>query len=113
MATLVDTYAYVYVVLVIALDIGAVCLAYRLTTITGAFWGWMLMIAGVVLLTFQAGASSLVEAVTFFPLASVDKVIQDMGVNSFLTSTLIELAIAGTLFTAMLELNRTFEHLKR
>jgi hypothetical protein len=105
------TYVYAYTLLELLLDIGAVYFAYRLTRITGAFRGWVLMIAAVVLITFQS-TSSILTLALFFPESQLESLIQSIGTGTFIVSSLIGMLVSITLFLAMFELFRTFNRVK-
>lgn len=102
---------YAYTFLELALDVLAVIYAYRLTKITGAFRGWLLMILAVVLITLQ-GSSSIVTLIVFFPEAQLESLISSVGTVALVQGAIIGVAISASLFGAMFELYRTFKKLQ-
>jgi hypothetical protein len=80
---------YSYTFLELAFDVLAVIYAYRLTKLTGAFRGWVLMILAVVLITVQ-GTSSVLSLLIFFPEAELEALIASIG-----TGVLVEGAVVG------------------
>lgn len=102
---------YAYTLVELALDVAAVVYAYRLTKITGAFRGWILMILAVVLITIQ-GSSSIVTLILFFPEAQLESLISSVGTGALIQGAIIGVAISASLFGAMFELYRTFKRLQ-
>lgn len=102
---------YAYTLLELALDVLAVIYAYRLTKITGAFRGWLLMILAVVLITVQ-GTSSIVTLILFFPEAQLESLISSIGTAALIQGAIIGVALSASLFGAMFELYRTFRRLQ-
>lgn len=103
-------FVYLYTLLELVLDIGAVLFAYRLTRITGAFRGWILMIAALVLITVQS-TSSILTLALFFPEAQLDALVASIGTDALVRGAVVGIALSAALFGAMLELFRTFERL--
>ncbi len=102
---------YAYTFLELALDVLAVVYAYRLTKITGAFRGWVLMILAVVLITVQ-GTSSIITLIVFFPEAQLESLIATVGTAALIQGAIIGVAVSACLFGAMFELFRTFRRLQ-
>ena len=105
------TIIYAYTLLELALDIAAVIYAYRLTKITGAFRGWILMILAVVLITLQ-GTSSILTLAFFFPESQLESLINSVGFAALAQGAVIGVAVSLSLFGAMFELYRTFKRVQ-
>jgi hypothetical protein len=102
---------YAYTILELALDIGAVIYAYRLTKITGAFRGWLLMILAVVLITFQS-SSSILTLAFFFPESQLESLINSVGIAALAEGAVVGIAVSLSLFGAMFELFKTFKRVQ-
>jgi hypothetical protein len=105
-------YVYAYTLAEVLLDIGAVYFSYRLTKLTGAFRGWVLMIFTVILIAVQ-GVGSLVSQIALFPESQLEQLILSIGIGFIVYSSVLGLATSIVLFSAMYELFRTFTRVKR
>lgn len=103
-------FVYSYTLLELALDMGAVYFAYRLTRITGAFRGWILMILALVLITVQS-TSSILTLALFFPEAQLVSLIASIGTTALIRGAVIGIAVSAALFGSMVELFATFKRL--
>src|SRR5438552_3929907 len=101
-------YLYTYVIIDLLRDIGAVIYAYRLTKITGAFRGWVLVIVAIAVFTLQ-NFISIIETMVFFPAEQLTKLIQSIGIGSFVFSSILAMSLSLCLFFAMFELYKTFK----
>ena len=102
---------YGYTFLELILDIGAVYFAYRLTKITGAFRGWILMIIAVALITVQ-GTTSILTLILLFPESQLEALITSIGTPALIEGAVVGVAVSLSLFGAMFELYRTFKRLQ-
>lgn len=102
---------YSYTFLELAFDVLAVIYAYRLTKLTGAFRGWVLMILAVVLITVQ-GTSSVLSLLIFFPEAELEALIASIGTGVLVEGAVVGVGVSLCLFGAMFELYRTFKRVQ-
>jgi hypothetical protein len=103
-------FVYAYVIAYVALDVGAVYYALKLSKITGLFRGWLLMIAALILISIS-GLISLVEYVLVFPVTQLEAIVSQLGIISFLASSGIGISATILMFLSMFELFRTFKKL--
>jgi hypothetical protein len=111
LASDVVLFIYFYTLLELLLDIGAVYFAVRLARVTGAFRGWILMIAAVVLATLSV-SSSVITLVVFFPESSLESLVNQFGAGSIVEGSVFGIGTSLFLFLAMFELYRTFKRLQ-
>ncbi len=87
-------------VLQIAIQLGAVYLAYRLTKLTGAFVAWSLVIFALILMTVRRITASMIQLNLIPGLSGSIQVIDTIA---------LPLAISILLFAAIYLLVKTFE----
>lgn len=97
---MVDVLSATLGVLQIAIQLGAVYLAYRLTRVTGAFVSWSLVILALILMTVRR-VTALTIQLSLVPSLS--------GSIEFVDTTLLPLSISILLIAAIYGLVRTFE----
>jgi hypothetical protein len=111
MVSSIILYVYAYTAVELLLDIGAVYFAVKLARVTGAFRGWVLMIAAVVLITLQT-SSSVLSLILFFPESQLESLINSVGNAAIVQGSIFGIGVSLTLFLAMLELYRTFRRVQ-
>ena len=97
---------YSIVLASLALSILAVIYAYRLSRITGLFSAWTLLIAGLILTSFEDFA--YFGTVIFVNFNSLRSEVDAFTVGSFSYLTLVLICIPALFFGAMYQLNGMF-----
>jgi len=104
-------FVYFYSIVFPILAGGALYYAVRLTKIAGSFKGWILMIIFVLVFAIQA-LTSLMGVVAVFQPDVIEKIVQQRGVASFISTSSYNVVLAAILFAAMFSMYRTFRSLQ-
>jgi hypothetical protein len=104
-------FVYFYSIVFPLLAAGSLYYAIRLTKVAGSFKGWMLMIAFVVVFTFQALSSVIGVEAVFQPALIAQSVAQN-GVASFISTSSYNVVLGAILFAAMFSIYSTFSALQ-